>query len=89
MALSTGKKLNVTEIIIKLADGNDLTFPVKYNPLVRVIRGTKEKNVNNMVEFSLSGEEAMIIVAAPNEIKRLFESDSDISKLIEHELNNL
>ena len=35
-------KLNVVEITIKLADGNVLTFPVKYNPVIKIIRGVHQ-----------------------------------------------
>ena len=82
-------KLNVVEITVKLADGNVLTFPVKYNPVVKIIRGVHQalNEQTGVVEMMPNGKEAMIIVAAPDGVKKFFDDKGDIHYWIQEELN--
>ena len=82
-------KLNVVEITVKLADGNILTFPVKYNPVIKIIRGVHQalNEQTGVVENMPNGKEAMIIIAAPDEVKVFFDDKGDIHYWIQDELN--
>lgn len=80
-------KVNVAEISVKLTNGEVLIFQPKYNPMIKILRGISETQCDNFVERNLNGKEALIIVSAPEEIRKFFSDEGDLMFLIKQELN--
>jgi len=78
---------NIVEITVKLADGTDLTFQPKYNPIIKIMRGVRKEPNGFMSQRSLNDKEALIIVCAPPEVQNFFNDKGDIHYWIEEELN--
>jgi hypothetical protein len=77
----------IKEIKVTLTDGSDLVFQPKHEGLIKIMKGVHKEPIGMMSHSYPNGNEALIIVCAPEGVREFFKEGYDIEYWITEELN--